>query len=109
MGRSPAHERGGVWGTGRFPTLSGIRGYAGETWFPPRPRAEGERCSWAGPLEDVLLPASHRPAVVRGEKRPLVEELVLGHRRLYSHAGCVWFAPRVPLLHELQQLEHRQV
>ena len=34
-------ERGGVWGTGRFPTLS-RRGHAGETWFPPRERAEGE-------------------------------------------------------------------
>src|SRR5262245_27411465 len=40
-----AHERGGVAGTGRFPTLSRRRGHAGETWFPPRTRAVGERCS----------------------------------------------------------------
>src|SRR5262245_23241426 len=38
-------ECGGVSGTGRFPTFSRRRGYAGETWFPPRPQAEGERCS----------------------------------------------------------------
>src|SRR5207342_111917 len=43
---SPPHERGRVWGTGRFPTLSGRRGLAGETWLPPRTRAEGECCSW---------------------------------------------------------------
>ena len=36
-----------MWGTGRFPTLSRRRGHAGETWFPPRTRAEGERCSSA--------------------------------------------------------------
>src|SRR3970282_1977533 len=45
MGWSPAHERGGVWGTGRFPTTSRRRGHAGETWFPPRSFAESERCS----------------------------------------------------------------
>src|SRR5438093_2975226 len=45
IGRSPVYERGGVWGTGRFPTLSERRGYAGETWFPPRSFAERERCS----------------------------------------------------------------
>src|SRR6185312_5429170 len=40
-----ANERGGVWGTGRFPTGSEEGGPVGETWFPPRTRAEGERCS----------------------------------------------------------------
>src|SRR6188508_2419151 len=49
MGVLLAHERGGVWGTGRFPTLSRRRGRAGETWFPPRTRAEGERWSCALP------------------------------------------------------------
>src|SRR5918995_5971238 len=34
------YELGGVWGTGRFPTFSKRRGHAGETGFPPRPRAE---------------------------------------------------------------------
>ena len=56
------HERGGVWGTGTFPTISGRRGQARfsrdqsslartlvaekrrETWFPSPTRAEGE-CS----------------------------------------------------------------
>jgi hypothetical protein len=33
--RSPGRERGGVWGTGRFPTPSRRRGHTGETWFPP--------------------------------------------------------------------------
>jgi hypothetical protein len=38
MGQPWLHyERGGVWGTGRFPTLSERRGHAGETGFPPRP------------------------------------------------------------------------
>ena len=40
-----AYERGGVWGTGRFPTSSRRRGLVGETWFPPRERAAGERSS----------------------------------------------------------------
>src|SRR6185312_2518371 len=40
-----ANERGGVWGTGRFPTGSEEGGPVGETWFPPRRRAGGERCS----------------------------------------------------------------
>ena len=43
QGGPPAHERGGMWGTGRFPIDSGRRGHVGETWFPPRERAEGER------------------------------------------------------------------
>src|SRR5919197_4036176 len=43
--RPPIHERGGVWGPGRFPTSSKEGGCVGETWFPPRTRAEGERCS----------------------------------------------------------------
>src|SRR6187402_3777407 len=40
------HDRGGAWGTGRFPTLSRRKGHAGGTWFPPRTRAGGERASF---------------------------------------------------------------
>src|SRR5689334_16613274 len=40
------YERGRVRGTGRFPALSGRRGHVRETWFPPRTRAERERCSY---------------------------------------------------------------
>src|SRR5262245_6024764 len=47
-----SHERGGVWGTGRFPTLSRRRGQMGETWFPPSTRAEGECCSGFRPPHD---------------------------------------------------------
>src|SRR5438270_7146546 len=46
-----AHERGGVPGEpGGSPTkaASGRRGSVGETWFPPRERAEGERRSSVG-------------------------------------------------------------
>src|SRR3990172_7966898 len=74
IGRSPVYERGGVWGAGRFPTLSGRRGQTqlsqgsvaeknGETWFPPRTRAGGERCS----IEEHRLPedvAHLRPVLV---------------------------------------------
>src|SRR5688572_20505377 len=46
MGRPrSANGRGGVWGTGRFRTLSGRRGLVRETWFPRRERAAGERRS----------------------------------------------------------------
>src|SRR5262245_46646625 len=37
--RSPADERGGVWGTWGSPTLSERRGQAGEAWFSPPTRA----------------------------------------------------------------------
>src|SRR4249919_1908009 len=40
-----SRERGGVWGTGRFPTSSEEGGPVGETWFPPRTRAGGDRWS----------------------------------------------------------------
>src|SRR5918999_1308703 len=57
IGRTLAYERGGVWGTGRFPTLSRRRGHVGETWFPPRTRAEGERWSLRRDLlEDLQDP-----------------------------------------------------
>src|SRR5687768_5398146 len=103
MSRSPAYERGGVWGTGRFPTLSGRRGHVGETWFPPRPRAEGERCSCGRvpPLPDLepgmlfadllVLRIEHAPGAgherppTRGLLRALVEEAERDqheHRRL---------------------------
>src|SRR5512132_3351132 len=53
-----ADERGGVWGTGRFPTFSRRRGLVGETWFPPRTRAEGERWS------PIRLDAEERRAIL---------------------------------------------
>src|SRR5918995_3660636 len=58
-------ERGGVWGSGRFPTLSGRRGHAGEAWFPPRTRAEGERWS-----RRRLLHADAEKALSGGERGP---------------------------------------
>src|SRR5262245_378921 len=48
IGKSLADDGGGAWGTGRFPTFSGRRGLAGETWFPPRTRAEGRALSLHG-------------------------------------------------------------
>src|SRR5919106_6139405 len=45
-GRPLARERGeGVWGNREVPPQSRRRGHVGETWFPPRKRAEGERRS----------------------------------------------------------------
>ena len=46
----PVYERGGVWGTGRFPTLSRRRGlrrrkHGFRSPFRWRTRAKGERCS----------------------------------------------------------------
>src|SRR6266508_1060207 len=53
MGRPLAHGRvEGVWGNREVPPLHQRRGSVGETWFPPRERAEGERRS--------LLLAFHR-------------------------------------------------
>src|SRR5262245_5012905 len=49
-----AHERRGVWGPGRVPTLSRRRGPVGETRCPPRTRAEGERWSWQEEGHPVL-------------------------------------------------------
>src|SRR4249920_1863905 len=46
------YECGEVWGTRRFPTFSARRGHVGETWHPPRERAEGQRRS--------SLPAAQR-------------------------------------------------
>src|SRR5262245_65255988 len=45
MGGGPAEGGGGGGGRGSSPTLSRRRGYVGETSFPPRTRAGGERCS----------------------------------------------------------------
>src|SRR5919197_4653539 len=48
MGQHLAHERGeGARGNRDVPPHLG-RGFAGETWFPPRERAEGERRSCLG-------------------------------------------------------------
>src|SRR5712692_3936571 len=35
----------GVWGNREVPPVVRRRGFVGETWFPPRERAEGERRS----------------------------------------------------------------
>src|ERR671922_2284936 len=49
MGRPPAHEGvEGLWGNREVPPLHRRRGPGGETWFPPRERAEGERRSRVG-------------------------------------------------------------
>src|SRR5438876_222430 len=47
IGQPLAYERvEGVWGNREVPPLIGRRGFdVGETWFPPRERAEGERRS----------------------------------------------------------------
>src|SRR6188768_2711697 len=86
MGRSVAHELGGVWGTGRFPTSSGRRGHAGETWFPPRTRGEAKRCSQdLLTVDDPAMPGP-RPQRVRDEtavlrpRHELAEGSGLGHR-----------------------------
>src|SRR5215207_3555279 len=47
MGRAPPHELYGVWGNLEVPPQSRRRGPVGETWFPRRERAEGERRSFA--------------------------------------------------------------
>src|SRR4249920_235151 len=73
--RFPACECGGVWGTGRFPTFSRRRGHAGETWFPPRPRAEGERSS-----RGLLLHAHTEQALARGERNAEQYECEPGDR-----------------------------
>src|SRR6266508_5794296 len=63
MGRPLAHERvEGVWGNREVPPLHQRRGPVGETWFPPRERAEGERRSlWF--LQPVLEAVGIVPVV----------------------------------------------
>src|SRR5918994_8011948 len=45
MRRPAAHELQGVWGNLEVPPQDKRRGLVGETWFPPRERAEGARRS----------------------------------------------------------------
>src|SRR5919106_1395110 len=55
IGQPLACERGeGVWGNREVPPQHRRRGPVGETWFPPRERAEGERrsCCDGGRLAD---------------------------------------------------------
>src|SRR5688500_3832128 len=78
-GGSPVRERGGAWGTGRFPTIARRRGRAGETWFPPGPRAEGERCS-RSEAPHVLTPPRFDTSVVAGQED-------LGHRPAAEFGG----------------------
>src|SRR3970282_1731864 len=56
IGQPLAYERvEGVWGNREVPPRSQRRrGHVGETWFPPRERAEGERRS-PGPLQLPVL------------------------------------------------------
>ena len=84
------YERGGAWGTGRFPTSLREKGHAGETGFPPRPRAAGEWWSrgllprqpdGVAELADAAVPARAReheprerhdlgPRVRRDDRQP---------------------------------------
>src|SRR5205809_1187496 len=110
MGLLEAYERGGASGTGRFPTFSRRKGRAdfsqdrnslpripvaekrGETRFPPRTRADGERCS-ALPLflrRRRLEHGSSRPAC-RTRAPRLADADV--RRRLGEILGNVWAAP----------------
>ena len=66
-GRFPAGERGGVWGTGRFPTLSGRRGHAGETWFPREREPKASVAHSVDPLEKDVDLAAARQADAPGE------------------------------------------
>src|SRR5919106_363789 len=82
-GRPPACERGeGVWGNREVPPQSRRRGYVGETWFPPRKRAEGERRSCDFHL--LQLPACAVVRHVEHGRRPA--DAVTG---LVSRAGGV--------------------
>ncbi len=68
---SPGPERGGVWGTGRLPTLSRRRGLRGRKHgfrfrFRWRPRAVGERCS--RDRSHVVASPGLDPAVIAGEQ-----------------------------------------
>src|SRR5688572_32916109 len=75
--RSPDDERGRVWGTGRYPTLSKRRGHAGKTWFPPRPRTKGERCSRATLERPRVVDAARR--VRNGLQTLRRDRLAAGH------------------------------
>src|SRR5918996_409726 len=59
MGRPLAHVHvEGVWGNREVPPQHRRRGHVGETWFPPRERAEGERRSYdalLGELAEILV------------------------------------------------------
>src|SRR6187200_652205 len=79
MIRLSDHEHGGAWGTGRFPTFSGRRGHAGETWSPPRPRADGERCSYDGP-PDAFIREAERAHLVG------IQQVAAVHDHRVSHA-----------------------
>src|SRR5919109_3996716 len=88
----PADERGGVWGTGRFPTFSKEGGCAGETWFPPRPRAEGERCSSRGDPTSGPAPVSLEALLERRARLPA--EVGPDPGRVGGGTRCVALAPR---------------
>src|SRR5919108_2617920 len=84
-------ERGErVWGNREVPSLQQRRGSVGETWFPPRERAGGERRSRAsvgGGLRDRLAihvagHAVHEPlAALEDEgRRPVTHVVLRGER-----------------------------
>src|SRR5438128_8067943 len=90
MGHPPmAHERvEGVWGNREVPPHKTEGGHVGETWFPPRERAEGERRS------------SRLREVDRGlERRELAQAfLVLGPRVAVGDDARARLQQRVPLV-----------
>src|SRR4249920_3874880 len=83
MGQPPAaDERGGVWGTGRFPTISGRRGHAGETWFPPRrTRAVGGRSSCGFPEEPLRSEGEHKREQRERDDDRVLRAAVVSRRR----------------------------
>src|SRR6266508_1964301 len=79
MGRPLAHGRvEGEWGNREVPPLHQRRGFVGETWFPPRERAEGERRSWV----DAARLQGAGDLVDAAYERGLTERDVLGLREL---------------------------
>src|SRR6266545_2481643 len=126
IGRPQAYEHvEGVWGNREVPPLQQRRGPEGETWFPPRERAEGERrsCSYLqrGRRKDAsrLVAAPHRAfhGAGPGGKRcrrfsadPRPEELCLAESG--RHLACDQLYKLLPA--HLEQLgsaarDHRQV
>src|SRR5919106_3296441 len=81
IGQPLAYERvEGVWGNREVPPQHRRRGLVGETWFPPRERAEGERRS-----------CEHRP--------------LAGRAQLLPDAGALHEPPRAGLRDELVVLD----
>src|SRR5438094_1808006 len=98
IGRPPPNERGrGRGGRGNRevpPAVHQRRGLVGETWFPPRERAEVERRSFVSPRQDdrvVGLPPDRDLGVLRRKRLGIlpVERDDQRHRRarrLHRHS-----------------------